>query len=587
MNRSWLGVSLLVASAAAAQSPKPVSYTRLALGGGALAMRLPIPGIALIADSAQWQLLWTRFQSRGFGPNGPTFAPLPPVDFSRQSLLAVSLGGWDGCLSTSFVRRLTETKDSLVVEYGYPDLPKGTVTCDWLEWPVDLVLLPKVRKPLKGMSRNGPTVATPPPWWDNLGVRDLPQIPEAWRGAYLQANAVDPRTTFDQLLALADWAGAKGDFSPGAFLIEDRRIRTSPRALVSLMGPGDGVGRTARDLLSRFSPDFIATDTTIPAPVVRTLVAMVSTGAADSALTATLARTPRVLADSQLLVELIDPGRLTPAWCEAALGHLRHGWLKDTTSEVYRGLADRCRPPSERLGARPALPCQLERTQSLRPGLVLELSVRATQDSVADSAAVRDLQATHSRTRRTSEGPPAFAQLFSIVRVEGDLDQASWRDHRRVAVVWWSLGPQCERSKPSPAVRDDVTELFLPALPSGRRDSAAEAAGSVVPVLRPKSRWIGAMPTFDVAVGDWTYSPGRSPAGATPSRGALSVAEYRELFARLPVVGAPPDERRSRALALLRWGDEDPRRWVRHPAASALCRAASSLADTVRYRQHC
>jgi hypothetical protein len=52
--------------------------------------------------------------------------------------------------------------------------------------------------------------------------------------------------------------------------------------------------------------------------------------------------------------------------------------------------------------------------------------------------------------------------------------------------------------------------------------------------------------------------------------GDLTVAEYREFFAHLPLSGDTRAEMAARRRRLFRWADADPRRWSLYPAAFEL-----------------
>jgi hypothetical protein len=84
------------------------------------------------------------------------------------------------------------------------------------------------------------------------------------------------------------------------------------------------------------------------------------------------------------------------------------------------------------------------------------------------------------------------------------------------------------------------------------------------------------MPTLDVTAGSLMHSPnGPRPANApvTAMQRALSVPEYREFFALLPVYGESYEQNLESWRQLLRWAAADPRRWSLYPASIALCLA--------------
>jgi hypothetical protein len=219
--------------------------------------------------------------------------------------------------------------------------------------------------------------------------------------------------------------------------------------------------------------------------------------------------------------------------------------------------------------------CTMAPDLSTRPHRIMELTLRATPDSVRDPyrAWARAPQGGH-RARLPGDTAAVYAQVFTLVRAEGVLGPLeTWRD-RRVALVWWGLGMQCQRSKPYSAVKRDVRELFLIARPAGSATAETEVYDPVYTDLRPRSQWILGMPTFDVGASSLSYSPGDRRFGDQGTiRGDMSVAEYRDLFARLPRFGESSEQQLVRWRALVRWADDEPRRWKLYPSGLLLCGA--------------
>jgi hypothetical protein len=233
-------------------------------------------------------------------------------------------------------------------------------------------------------------------------------------------------------------------------------------------------------------------------------------------------------------------------------------------------------------------PCSLIISQSMRPAMALELTLRATPDSVRDPVPA-DSNATGHRTRVSWDTAAVYAQVFSVVQIGGDTTPLSSRGPSRVAVVWWNLGVQCQRTRPQPAVQPALRDLFLVAQPRDRRHVLNERARIILSDLRPESEWIEGMPTFDVTQGAWIYSPEfprpvNLPATTT---GSLSVAEYREMYGRLPGVSLSIDYSARPWQELVHWGAADPRRWNLYPASTMLCLAAHNAGDTATYRIRC
>jgi hypothetical protein len=234
--------------------------------------------------------------------------------------------------------------------------------------------------------------------------------------------------------------------------------------------------------------------------------------------------------------------------------------------------------------------CSLVQQRGIRPRGIVELTLRATPDSLRDGnrPGVTDGQVGH-RARLTWDTAAVYAQVFELLRAEGDLGPLQPRRYQRVALVWWRSGQQCQRVTPQPAVRPGVDELFLLARRVGSSVPDTGWFDAVYTDLRPESQWIQGMPTFDISDGSWMYSPRyRRPANLPKAiQGDLTVAEYRDFFAHLPVAGASYEEQLASWRGLLRWGEADPRRWTLYPAALALCGAERNLGDSTRSRGRC
>jgi hypothetical protein len=234
--------------------------------------------------------------------------------------------------------------------------------------------------------------------------------------------------------------------------------------------------------------------------------------------------------------------------------------------------------------------CSPMQQRSLRPRAVLELLLRATPDSLPDgNRPTASAGETDHQVRLAWDTVSVYAQVFELVRVDGDLGPLRLRRYRRVALVWWRLGQSCQRVTPKPAVQSDIDELFLLARPVGNGFADTAAFVAIVADLRPESQWIQRMPTFDISDGSWLYSPRHRRPVNLPNtiQGALTVAEYRDFFAHLPIAGTSYDEMSASWRGLLRWGEAEPRRWALYPAALELCAAERNLGDSTRSRGRC
>ena len=105
--------------------------------------------------------------------------------------------------------------------------------------------------------------------------------------------------------------------------------------------------------------------------------------------------------------------------------------------------------------------CTWASQRSSRPRDIMELTLRATPDSVRDTHRSVGARELGHRRRRLSDTTPVFAQIFELVTADGDLGPLRPGRHRRVALVWWNLGMACDRALPGPAVHRDIDERRL------------------------------------------------------------------------------------------------------------------------------
>lgn len=124
-------------------------------------MRITDPGVMVIRTDEAWRALWKR--------HAPRWAVAPEVDFAREMVAAVSVGGYSSCSSEGrFVRRVEQTADSLFVVVFHDG--RGEV-CDMYVEPVDLVRLSRSELPMRFVpERPGFAVPGPARWVEPEGA---------------------------------------------------------------------------------------------------------------------------------------------------------------------------------------------------------------------------------------------------------------------------------------------------------------------------------------------------------------------------------------------------------------------------------
>ena len=298
-----LGAALL---AGCESGPRPGTLRRVPTGP----LWIPLPGVAVIRDSAQWDLLWRRFAELHMGDSG-WVAPyrLPAVDFRREMLVAVAFGGGSGCSNEErYIQRIRERADSIVVEIGSED-DEPRETCEMFIQPVDVVRLPRSAKPVAFHSRWATPAPPPARWWDRPSRAELDRMDRDTRAAFLAALVRDPRSTLDDLRQIAERVP---DYVTASILVQHPLVRNDPVALLTLMRAGDDAA--GQLLFERYAHD-LARDPETPPDVLRFLIERLDheMTANHPALARLLLLHPTVRNDRELLRTLARHAQPYPA----------------------------------------------------------------------------------------------------------------------------------------------------------------------------------------------------------------------------------------------------------------------------------
>ena len=164
-------------------------------------LRIPLPGVAVIRDSATWKRLWMRYEERAYGDSGVVHAAVPAIDFRTEMLVAVSLGPSSGCSnSAQNIGQIMERSDSIVVVIGSAGEGEPHLTCDMIIEPVDVVRLRRSAKPVAFHSYEPgnptPSIAT---WWSQPSPAELDRMDEVERAVITAALVRDPATPLSTL----------------------------------------------------------------------------------------------------------------------------------------------------------------------------------------------------------------------------------------------------------------------------------------------------------------------------------------------------------------------------------------------------
>jgi hypothetical protein len=212
-------------------------------------LRIRLPGVAVIRDSAAWEQLWRRFEQRATNASGIVHAAVPAVDFRTEMLVAVALGPSSGCSNEERnIRRIVERSDSIVVVFG-PAHEGPRFTCAAVIEPVDVVRLRRSSKPV-AFHPDRPEIPTPLPatWWWRPKPAEFDTMSEVERGVFATALAQDPGTPLSTLAELARNSGTRAWWI-GRELLRRPDVRGSADVMMALARWGGDVGRDARDSL--------------------------------------------------------------------------------------------------------------------------------------------------------------------------------------------------------------------------------------------------------------------------------------------------------------------------------------------------
>lgn len=92
----------------------------------------------VVRDAAQWRTLWQQ--------HAPD-RPLPPVDFAKESVVAVFMGSRPTAGYSVAILSTTEGGGALIVRYRETRPAPGAITAQVLTFPYHIVAIPKSTAP--------------------------------------------------------------------------------------------------------------------------------------------------------------------------------------------------------------------------------------------------------------------------------------------------------------------------------------------------------------------------------------------------------------------------------------------------------
>jgi len=312
-----LGLLLTAPSALAQQ---PVAFIRI----DASALRMPLPGFAVIRDSAAWITLWQRWSQLGWLPTDGSWvhAAAPQIDFRREMAIAIARGESSGCANVQkYIARVVEWRDSIVV---IPTIPPGPeVTCMMMIDPVDVVRVPRsdTRVVLQAEER-WRTRAPPATWWWQPSAQEFESADPATQAVFELPLTRDSGTSRATIEAIARYSVVHPLVAQD-LLLQRPEIRSNLRILTMLAGAHDAYGDSAvADILRRFGAIAVS-DPAMPRDVlVRAVRLLAPRSAQGHEVAANLLRNPTFVTDSGLLVNLLSRVRDPDLRVEACRDYL-------------------------------------------------------------------------------------------------------------------------------------------------------------------------------------------------------------------------------------------------------------------------
>jgi hypothetical protein len=245
-------------AAPASHAAQSIAFTRLDTG------RLEglEPGTALIRDSVAWRTLWWYFgreyRSEWNAPLPDSIATPPPVDFTRNVIVAVSSRVFSGC-GGPYISRVEADGPRLRVVLGPAEDPEFPMICTEEGSGLEAVLVPGRWRQVSVVGPR-PEYIVPPParWWTKPSVEAaLDTGRSVLKDVSWRVLPRDSKLSLKDLRRLA--RGASDGAGPSLGLLGNPRVKASPE-LLTILGSGRRASRLAQALLFQLHGDALAGD---------------------------------------------------------------------------------------------------------------------------------------------------------------------------------------------------------------------------------------------------------------------------------------------------------------------------------------
>lgn len=283
------------------------------------------PGTALIRDSMAWRTLWWYFgreyRSEWNAPLPDSIATPPPVDFTRNVIVAVSSRAFRGC-GAPYISRVEGDGHRLRVVLGPVEDPELPMICEGIG--LEAVLVPGRWRQVSVVGPR-PEYIVPPPakWWAKPSVdAALDSGRSVLKDVSWRVLPRDSTLSLKELRRLA--RGASEGTGPSLGLLGNPRVKASPE-LLAILGRGPRASRLAQELLFQRHGDALASDHRADT----TALAIVIAGLRDADhpdVARLLANNPTVRGHEALLRGLIREVRRDSVTCSVALKAYAARW---------------------------------------------------------------------------------------------------------------------------------------------------------------------------------------------------------------------------------------------------------------------